>query len=63
MRQPEGITYNELSSAALVPGLLKDFNRFQEVNYVWRIVDGKNVLVKNQFIENWDDKLKDEIVS
>lgn len=57
------INIMELDKNDLVPELLEHFNRYQEVTNVWRIIDGKTVLVKNPFVENWDSELKKEIVS
>lgn len=59
----EHIKIKELVRTDLKPDLLEDFNRYQEVNYVWRRKDGKKVLVKNPFIDNWDSELKRDIVA
>lgn len=53
----------EIAEDELRQDLLKYFNRYQEVNLVWRIIDGEKVLKENRFIEEWDENLKQEIIN
>lgn len=57
------INIRELKYTDLVPELLEDFNRYQEVDNVWRTVNGKKLLVRNPFVDDWSCELKKEIVS
>lgn len=56
------VIIRELRKEDLIPDLLKHFNRYQMVRKVWRWVNGEKLLIDNPFIEDWDDKLKEEIV-
>ncbi|MBZ9626167.1 GNAT family N-acetyltransferase [Clostridium sp. FP2] len=56
------IVIRELKYVDLVPDLLEHFNRYQKISNVWRMIDGKKLLIENPFIENWDNELKREIV-
>ncbi|MHA7966377.1 GNAT family N-acetyltransferase [Paenibacillus sp. CAU 1782] len=56
------ITYRELAIKDLHPEMLLPFRRYQEVNRVWRMVDGRRRLVSEPFIDNWDRETKIEIV-
>ena len=58
----KGFSIKELTLADLHFDLLQSFNRFQEVKRCWRMENGKWVLKDVSFIEQWDDKIKEEIV-
>jgi len=58
----KGLTVRELSMNDLYHGLLKHFNRFQEVKRALRNENGNWVLRDVSFTEQWDEKLKQEIV-
>ena len=47
------ITYRKLIEADLHENLLNDFNRYQEVEYDWKKVNGELKLVHNPHIEDW----------
>ena len=57
------IEIKELTKYDLKPGLLETFNRFQEVNKVWRKEEGQYVLKDNPFTEQWDENLKNEVIA
>jgi N-acetylglutamate synthase-like GNAT family acetyltransferase len=46
----------------LTPGLLDGFQRYQEVNQVWRVVDARKVLVACTYTEDWDKNRLDRVV-
>jgi len=52
----------ELSISDLHPGLLQHFDRYQEVKRCLRNEDGQWVLKDIAFTEQWDEKLKREII-
>ena len=56
------IEYRLLREEELIPGLLAEFERDQEVARVWSPVDGKLTLIENPFREEWSAKQKDELV-
>lgn len=56
------ITYLKLSNKNLVPHSLDEFVRHQEIKECWRNTDGKLVLVKNEYTEDWDLCKRREIV-
>jgi len=58
----QGLELRELSKDDLCQGLLKHFNRYQEVRRVLRNENGAWVIRDISFTEEWDDKLKQEIV-
>ncbi len=49
----EQIYYRELTLADMQPNLLKNFQRRQEVNLVWRNIGGKEQLVPEPFVDDW----------
>ncbi|MRN52330.1 GNAT family N-acetyltransferase [Paenibacillus monticola] len=57
------LRFISLSISDLKQGLLDSFNRYQEVSYVWRTVEGERKLVWMPFIDNWDQSTKDEIIA
>ena len=46
----------------LTPGLLDGFQRYQEVNQVWRVVDARKVLVACAYTEDWDKRRLERVV-
>ncbi len=56
------IVYKFLSEEDLKSGLLDEFNRYQKVSDVWRIIDSEKKIIHNPFVDDWDKKEKDEIV-
>ena len=46
----------------LTPGLLDGFQRYQEVNQVWRVVDAWKVLVACAYTEDWDKSQLERVV-
>jgi N-acetylglutamate synthase-like GNAT family acetyltransferase len=52
-----------LNKEDLYPELLKYFNRYQKVVWVWRNVNGEKVLKEEPFIDDWNDERKKEVVS
>lgn len=55
----ETITYLKLTEENVNVTSLDNFKRFQKINECWRKIDNQYVLVKNEFIEDWDsDKLR-----
>ena len=57
-----GLEVKKLSKDDLHQGLLKHFNRYQEVKRVLRNEGDTWVLRDISFTEEWDDKLKQEII-
>lgn len=57
------LSFRKIEKGDLKPGLLKSFNRYQEVNKVWRKSDNGFIVIDSPFTENWDEALKDEIIS
>lgn len=57
------LKFISLSISDLKHGLLDSFNRYQEVSYVWRNIEGERELVWMPFIDNWDQLTKDEIIT
>ncbi|MDL2287037.1 GNAT family N-acetyltransferase [Eubacteriales bacterium OttesenSCG-928-G02] len=55
------ISYRQLNKEDIHPEILKDFNRYQEVNKCWRKQNGEWVLVDNHFIDDWDEAKKKEL--
>mgnify|MGYP000064841701 CR=1 FL=1 len=56
------VQIREIGPEQLRADLLKDFDRTQHVEKVWRNVDGERRIVPCTFTEYWDDELKREIV-
>lgn len=52
------VSYRRLESAELVPSVMADFDRYQEVTKCWRFVDGELVIRDVVFTEQWGDKEK-----
>lgn len=46
----------------LTPGLLDGFQRYQEVNQVWRVVDACKMLVSCAYTEDWDKSQLEGVV-
>lgn len=57
------VIYKELSRDDCKVDLLKDFNRYQEVNRCWRNENGDLILKDIHFVEQWDDAEKEEELS
>ena len=56
-------TTRELTENDLSPNLLQHFNRYQEVKRCLRMENGKWEFKDIAFIEQWDSKLKEEVVN
>lgn len=57
------ITYRSISIDELHDGLLKDFDRYQEVKKDWVKVNGEYVLKFNPHIENWSELKKTQKIN
>ena len=53
----------ELRLSDMQLDLLDDFNRYQEVKKCWRKQEGAWILKETSFVEQWDTKRKQEIVT
>jgi len=58
-----GLEVKELTLDDLQLNLLQHFNRYQKVGRCWRLEGDKWVLKDIPFVEKWDTKLKEEIVT
>ncbi len=56
------VQIREIGSGQLRADLLKDFDRTQVVEEVWRNVDGERRIVPCAFTEHWNEELKQEII-
>jgi ribosomal protein S18 acetylase RimI-like enzyme len=56
------IKFRRLAIRELDPEMLLPFQRYQEVNRVWRVIDGERKLVSEPFVDNWDEETKAEII-
>ncbi|ASA22533.1 hypothetical protein [Paenibacillus donghaensis] len=54
MKIADEIQYRWLALSDLEPGLLRGFTRTQQVNEVWRTLDGERKLVLQPFIDDWE---------
>jgi hypothetical protein len=52
------LTFKKFEKCDLYPGMLKSFNRYQEVNKVWRKSEKGFIVIDSPFTENWDEALK-----
>ncbi len=52
------VTYRVLELTELVPSVMADFDRYQEVTKCWRFVDGEFVIRDVVFTEQWRDREK-----
>lgn len=57
------VIYRTLTLDDCSADLLRDFNRYQEVNRCWRKENGKWILKDIHFIEQWDDSQKKNKIS
>ena len=58
----KNIRIEELTPEQLVHGLLSSYSRRQEVTRVYRYVEGQRVVKDLYFVEDWDEKEKDDHV-
>ena len=47
------IEYKDINSVQLTVSLFDHFIRYQQVNQVWRNVDGKWIIKEEPFIDDW----------
>lgn len=62
MEMDQGIQIKELTHADLHGDLLRGFDRTQQVNLVWRVIDGVKQVVACVFTESWDERQLRDIV-
>lgn len=61
--QPKSFSIRKLVKGDLFPGLLRHFDRYQQVTRCWRKQNGRWVLRDIAFIEQWSEGEKEDIVS